>query len=137
MNSRRQRGTVTTWNDGKGFGFIAPESETGDVFLHISALPAEIPRPAVGDVVTYVTGTDEKGRLRAVQARLEGARTSPSKARINAICFATAFLAALAQDQPLSSCLSAATHVASRAISTLPRNYGGPMQFEDAVHERA
>lgn len=51
--------------------------------------------------------------------------------------FNAAFLAALAQDQPLSSCLSAATHVASRAISTLPRNYGGPMQFEDAVHERA
>jgi len=51
--------------------------------------------------------------------------------------FNAAFLAALAQDQPLRSCLSAATQVASRAISTLPRNYGGPMQFEDAVHERA
>lgn len=51
--------------------------------------------------------------------------------------FNAAFLAALAQDQPLATCLSAATRVASRAISTLPRNYGGPMQFEDAVHERA
>ncbi|QPC90590.1 PfkB family carbohydrate kinase [Mesorhizobium sp. INR15] len=50
--------------------------------------------------------------------------------------FNAAFLAALAQDQPLSVCLSAATHVASRAISTLPRNYGGPMQFEDVAHER-
>jgi sugar/nucleoside kinase (ribokinase family) len=51
--------------------------------------------------------------------------------------FNAAFLAALAQEQPLSACLSAATHVASRAISTLPRNYGGPMHLEDATHERA
>ncbi len=51
--------------------------------------------------------------------------------------FNAAFLAALAQDQSLSACLSAATRVASRAISTLPRNYGGPMHFEEAMHERA
>ncbi|QND57023.1 PfkB family carbohydrate kinase [Mesorhizobium huakuii] len=51
--------------------------------------------------------------------------------------FNAAFLAALAREQPLSTCLSAATHVASRAISTLPRNYGGPMQFEGSTHERA
>lgn len=51
--------------------------------------------------------------------------------------FNAAFLAAMARDQPLSACLSAATHVASRAISTLPRNYGGPMHLEDATHERA
>ena len=96
MNSRRQRGTVSTWNEGKGFGFIASENETEDVFLHISALPRESPRPTVGDVVTYVTGSDEKGRLRAVQARLEGAGASPRAGRVIAICIAAAFLAALA-----------------------------------------
>ncbi|AZO13153.1 MULTISPECIES: PfkB family carbohydrate kinase [unclassified Mesorhizobium] len=51
--------------------------------------------------------------------------------------FNAAFLAALAQERPLASCLSAATRVASRAISTLPRDYGGPMLFEEAVNERA
>ncbi|SFO10638.1 hypothetical protein SAMN03159463_01126 [Mesorhizobium sp. NFR06] len=51
--------------------------------------------------------------------------------------FNAAFLAALAQERPLKNCLSAAISVASRAISTLPRDYGGPIQFEDAVHERA
>ncbi|UVK47813.1 carbohydrate kinase family protein [Mesorhizobium sp. AR07] len=51
--------------------------------------------------------------------------------------FNAAFLAALAQEQPLSASLSAATHVASRAISTLPRNYGGPMQSRESMHERA
>lgn len=51
--------------------------------------------------------------------------------------FNAAFLAALAQGRSLEKCLSIAIQVASRAISTLPRDYGGPIQFEDAVHERA
>jgi sugar/nucleoside kinase (ribokinase family) len=42
--------------------------------------------------------------------------------------FNAAFLAALAAGQPLSSCLEAGTTVASKAISTLPRSYGGPLQ---------
>ncbi|SCB60486.1 hypothetical protein GA0061105_11157 [Rhizobium aethiopicum] len=40
--------------------------------------------------------------------------------------FNAAFLAALAKDEPLISCLRAGTEVASRAISTLPRSYGAP-----------
>lgn len=51
--------------------------------------------------------------------------------------FNAAFLAALVQERSLEDCLSAAIQVASRAISTLPRDYGGPIQFEDAAHERA
>jgi len=41
--------------------------------------------------------------------------------------FNAAFLAALAEARPLQDCLQAGTTVASRAISTLPRNYGGPL----------
>jgi sugar/nucleoside kinase (ribokinase family) len=51
--------------------------------------------------------------------------------------FNAAFLAALAREQPLDSCLSDAIRVASRAISTLPRDYSGPIEFEDVVNERA
>jgi sugar/nucleoside kinase (ribokinase family) len=51
--------------------------------------------------------------------------------------FNAAFLAALAQDQTLTASLAAATQVASRAISTLPRNYGEPMHPREATHERA
>ncbi|MBB3648049.1 hypothetical protein FHX14_004274 [Rhizobium sp. BK619] len=47
--------------------------------------------------------------------------------------FNAAFLAALAKDAPLASCLTAGTEVASRAISTLPRSYGGPTSVEEAV----
>ena len=38
--------------------------------------------------------------------------------------FNAAFLAALAEGAPLTGCLAAGTQVASRAISTSPRNYG-------------
>ncbi len=41
--------------------------------------------------------------------------------------FNAAFLAALAEGLQLPECLQAGTAVASRAISTLPRNYGGPL----------
>ena len=47
--------------------------------------------------------------------------------------FNAAFLAALASDAPLVSCLMAGTEVASRAISTLPRNYGGPIHLQEPV----
>ncbi|MBP2444339.1 PfkB family carbohydrate kinase [Rhizobium leguminosarum] len=47
--------------------------------------------------------------------------------------FNAAFLAALASDAPLFSCLIAGTEVASRAISTLPRNYGGPTTLQEPV----
>lgn len=44
--------------------------------------------------------------------------------------FNAAFLAALAAGKPLRVCLEAGTTVASKAISTLPRSYGGPMQTD-------
>ncbi|PDT02697.1 carbohydrate kinase [Rhizobium chutanense] len=47
--------------------------------------------------------------------------------------FNAAFLAALAKDEPLISCLGAGTEVASRAISTLPRSYSGPASPQEPL----
>lgn len=79
--SPRRRGTVRMWDDDKGFGFIEPDNPGPDVFLHIKALADRATRPTVGAVVTFRQGTDEKGRPRALDARLEsGARPSRSLA---------------------------------------------------------
>jgi sugar/nucleoside kinase (ribokinase family) len=45
--------------------------------------------------------------------------------------FNAAFLAALAAGKPLADCLATGTRVASHAISTLPRAYGGPLLSEE------
>ncbi|NVP57300.1 PfkB family carbohydrate kinase [Mycoplana rhizolycopersici] len=47
--------------------------------------------------------------------------------------FNAGFLAALAGGETLSSCLRAGTHLASKAISTLPRSYGGPVHFGESM----
>ena len=47
--------------------------------------------------------------------------------------FNAAFLAALANYKSIEACLVTGTQVASRAISTRPRHYGGPLASEEAV----
>lgn len=65
------RGSIKSWNDDKGFGFVTPQAGGPAVFVHISAMRGDR-RPQVGDAVFYVASQDEQGRLRAEHLRLEG-----------------------------------------------------------------
>lgn len=65
-----RRGTLKSWNDDKGFGFIRPEQGGEELFVHISAVHGER-RPLVGDRVLFVAGRDAQGRLRAEHVRLD------------------------------------------------------------------
>jgi len=51
-------GTVKFFNDAKGFGFIAPEDGSKDVFVHQNGLTDKIHE---GDKVTYDVEQGQKG----------------------------------------------------------------------------
>ena len=60
--SNRIQGTVKWFNVQKGFGFIAPESGSKDVFVHQSAITAEGFRSlAEGDRVEFSIEQGAKG----------------------------------------------------------------------------
>jgi CspA family cold shock protein len=59
----RLTGTVKFFNSAKGFGFIAPEDGSKDVFVHATAVEqAGLPMLNEGDRVTFTLEDDRKGR---------------------------------------------------------------------------
>lgn len=67
-----EKGKLLRWIDEKGFGFIKPDNGGADIFIHISALKSMSRAPVVGDIIYYQTSLDDNGKLRAVNARIDG-----------------------------------------------------------------
>ena len=66
-------GTVKFFNTTKGFGFIAPDDGSQDVFVHISALEKSgIRQLNDGQKVSFEVATS-KGRTSAVDIQLQDA----------------------------------------------------------------
>ena len=54
-------GTVKWFNAQKGFGFIQPEDDTKDVFVHVSAVEqAGLPGLSDGQKISYELVTDRR-----------------------------------------------------------------------------
>jgi cold shock CspA family protein len=68
----RYQGKIKTWKDDKGFGFVTPIGRGIDIFLHISEFAQRSKRPAVGDIVTYEIGNDDRKRQKAVNVMFAG-----------------------------------------------------------------
>lgn len=67
----RAHGTLTKWNDDRGFGFISPATGSDELFVHFSAFPRGS-RPQVGEVISFETEIDPKGKVRAVRVMRPG-----------------------------------------------------------------
>ncbi|HQS33549.1 cold shock and DUF1294 domain-containing protein [Polaromonas sp.] len=58
-------GTLKSWNDDRGFGFIEPAHGGQEIFVHIKAFPAGTGRPSVGQQLTFDVETTDNGKKRA------------------------------------------------------------------------
>lgn len=74
MKSGLRSGTLKTWKDDRGFGFIQPADGSEDVFLHISALKDSTRRPRENDTIYYYCLVKSDGKARAIGAFILGAR---------------------------------------------------------------
>ncbi|WP_321492963.1 cold shock and DUF1294 domain-containing protein [uncultured Desulfobacter sp.] len=63
---KQETGTISDWNEEKGFGFIKPFNEKHQLFFHISDYSRNHKRPILDLGVTYRLSTDRTGRTCAI-----------------------------------------------------------------------
>jgi cold shock CspA family protein len=80
----RLTGTLRTWHDDRGFGFIAPTHGGAELFVHISALPRDGTRPTVGEKLRYELGRGNDGRPQAINVVREAIGIAPRKSAVYA-----------------------------------------------------
>jgi uncharacterized membrane protein YsdA (DUF1294 family)/cold shock CspA family protein len=61
----RFEGTLKTWNDERGFGFIVPVQGGDEIFVHIKAFSVRTGRPAVNQPVSFEVEIGPQGKKRA------------------------------------------------------------------------
>lgn len=76
MEPVSHKGQLITWKDDRGFGFIKPNDDGKEVFLHISVLKGAV-RPKVGDTIFYEQVANPNGKMRAVRASIQGIAPRP------------------------------------------------------------
>lgn len=72
-------GTLKSWNDERGFGFVEPKQGGQDIFVHIKSFPAGTGRPTVGLPLSFEVelGPNGKKRAKAVQFVRQSKRPMP------------------------------------------------------------
>ncbi|KRV88128.1 excalibur calcium-binding domain-containing protein [Aeromonas veronii] len=73
----RHQGRIASWNEARGFGFITPEqngaeqaingARSAGLFVHVTALQSDGRVPEPGERVTYLIGSGQDGKPRALQ----------------------------------------------------------------------
>jgi uncharacterized membrane protein YsdA (DUF1294 family)/cold shock CspA family protein len=63
----RFEGTLTTWHDDRGFGFIAPTQGGEEIFVHIKAFGPRNGRPQLNQAVSFEVEMGPTGKKRAAK----------------------------------------------------------------------
>jgi uncharacterized membrane protein YsdA (DUF1294 family)/cold shock CspA family protein len=58
----RSQGTLTSWNDERGFGFINSGDDSRQIFVHINSFTHRSRRPEINESLRYTLSSDSKGR---------------------------------------------------------------------------
>ena len=77
----RTHGTLTKWNDDRGFGLISPAGGGAELFVHVSAFPRDGRRPTIGEVISYETEAGSDGKTRAVAVMRPGQKARAQATR--------------------------------------------------------
>ncbi|WP_299801927.1 cold shock and DUF1294 domain-containing protein [uncultured Shewanella sp.] len=94
-------GTIDSWDDAKGFGFIQIPGQKQQCFLHISGFTNKKLRPQAGNRVQFHQVKDKQGKWRAEQAQLLSGGTLKSSRKISSstsrfsVSIALSFIAGL------------------------------------------
>ena len=70
--SQFSQGRLISWQNNKGFGFIKPDNDGKDIFLHTDQMKRMKRRPQIGDVIFYKLSYKPNGMAFAVEASTPG-----------------------------------------------------------------
>jgi cold shock CspA family protein len=62
------KGTVARFFDEKGYGFLIPDDQSDDVFVHVSQCPGEMALKK-GAPVAFTISVDRQGRRQAIDVQ--------------------------------------------------------------------
>jgi uncharacterized membrane protein YsdA (DUF1294 family)/cold shock CspA family protein len=87
----RFEGLIKSWNDERGFGFIAPAQGGQEIFVHIKSFTQRNGRPQVGQRVSFELAPDADGRKRAHAVQpVRAAKARPARRQPGAAQWGTA-----------------------------------------------
>ena len=77
----RFEGTLTKWNDERGFGFITPIPAGQEIFVHVSAFARDGQRPQLQEALSFEITLNKDGKKQAVAVHRDRPAPSASVAR--------------------------------------------------------